>query len=161
MSAADIVHALPGLLIVGLAPGLALISLLVPSWRWWQRLAAAPGLSAGMAGVVGLAMHDTHVPFRPATVLPVYVTVLLAVAVARRRRRRRTHHADGALRRRQELLIVGAALAAGMATTITAGFSLHDRVVYYGGDTPVHVEVARAIDRTNDPLPTLPPTAQQ
>ena len=161
MSAADIVDALPGLVIVGLAPGFALISLLVPSWRWWQRLAAAPGLSAGMAGVVGLGMHDTRVPFRPATVLPVYVFVLLVVAVVRHRRRRRTPRPSGTLTRRQELLIVGAALAAGMATTITAGISLHDRVVPYGGDTPVHAEVANAIARTNDVLPTLPSPVEQ
>ena len=63
------------MVIAALIPGFALGTLLVPHWRWWQRLAMAPGLSAGVIGVLGLAMHDVHVPFEPLTVLPVILAL--------------------------------------------------------------------------------------
>lgn len=160
MPIADLAHALPALLLVGTLPGLCLATLLVPRWRWWERLAAAPGLSAGMAGVVGLVFHDLHLPFMAATVLPVEGAV--AVAAGWRLRRRpadpeapREPGTPGPATR----WVVAAAVAAGAASSAMVATGFRDQPVPLPTDAPVHGIVANAIARTHDTLPANPDPA--
>ncbi|MGH2866928.1 MAG: DUF6541 family protein, partial [Solirubrobacteraceae bacterium] len=67
-----------------LLPGYALATLLAPRWRAWERLGAAPGLSAGFIGVLGLGLRLVHIPFEPLTVLPCIALLTLAGILRRR-----------------------------------------------------------------------------
>ncbi|MGH7746639.1 MAG: DUF6541 family protein, partial [Candidatus Dormibacteria bacterium] len=111
---ADLLRALVPLVLVGILPGLALATLVVPGWRRWERLAAAPGLSAGLAGAIGLAYHDLHVPFTAATVLP--LEAVIAVAAAWRVRRRMAAVPVPEDRPAGVRLVVAGALCAGLVS---------------------------------------------
>jgi hypothetical protein len=158
---AELARALPALLVVGVLPGLVLATLVVPGWRWWMRLAAAPGLSAGMAGVIGLVLHDLHLPFMAPTVLPLEAALVVAAAW---RHRRRTHAGGAptgrgrAARRDRWVLIAAAAAGAVSSAMVAAGF--HSLPVPLITDAPVHGIVANAIARTHDTLPVNPDPAQ-
>jgi hypothetical protein len=150
---AELLHALPFLVLVGMLPGAALATLVVPGWRRWERLAMAPGLSAGMAGVIGLAYHDLHVPFMAATVLPLEGMVVIA-ALWRARRKVAvvpTAHARPAGTR----LVVAGALGAGVvsAALLVAGY--RDLPIPVATDGPVHAAVAAGIIAQHDILPVL------
>ena len=80
----DLAQAIPGILVAVLLTGYAVATVLAPRWRSWEKLAAAPGLSAGFFGVLGLGLHLVHIPFEPLTVFPC-VGVAAVVAVVRRR----------------------------------------------------------------------------
>jgi hypothetical protein len=156
----DLFQALPGALLVGVIPGFALASMLVPSWRWWQWLAAAPGFSTGIVGVTGLAYHDAHIVFEAGSVLPVLAAIVLAAVVAGviRRRRARAHsdveHAR--LAALPTLVVVGAALLSGAVTAGAAVSSFRSMPLPPATDSPVHAFVAEATARTHDILPIEP-----
>jgi hypothetical protein len=144
----DLAQSLPGVVIAALIPGFALGTLLVPHWRWWQRLAMAPGLSAGVIGVLGLAMHDVHVPFEPLTVLPVIVA--LAIAGAFRWRRAEAVPPDG-----RPWWLPLPALLLGLVSASVFFWALHGQVLPPDWDTPVHGGLANTIAQTHDALPLI------
>src|SRR5690348_4233871 len=78
MPLSDLARAIPGIAVFGLLPGLALATLLAPRWSAWLRLAAAPGLSAGLVGLLGLLAHDVHAPLRAWWVGAVTLVLLVA-----------------------------------------------------------------------------------
>jgi hypothetical protein len=151
---AELARALPFLILVGILPGIALATLVVPGWRRWERLATAPGLSAGMAGVIGLAYHDLHVPFMAATVLPLEAMVVVA-AVWRTRRRVAVAPEPGA-RPAGTRLVVAGALAAGVVSAALLAAGYRDLPVPVATDGPVHAAVAAGIATRHDLLPVLP-----
>ena len=148
MRVADAVQALPGLILIGLLPGFLLATALVPRWRWWERLAMAPGLAAGLAGTVGLLWHDLGIPFSAAIVLP--LTAPLALAAAWRWRASALPGGG-----RGELAVVAAALVAGLVTGGVAVAGLRGQPVPVWDDPTVHGLVATGIARTHDTLPVL------
>jgi len=149
MRVADLVQALPGLILIGLLPGFLLATALVPRWRWWERLAMSPGLAAGLTGAAGLLWHDLGVPFTAATVLPL-MAALGPVAAWRRWRGARR---DGG--GRAELAVVAAALVAGLVTAGVAAAGLRGQPVPVWDDPTVHGLVATGIARTHDTLPLV------
>jgi uncharacterized protein DUF6541 len=151
---AELARALPFLILVGMLPGLALATLVVPGWRRWERLAAAPGLSAGMAGVIGLAYHDLHLPFMAATVLPLEAMVGLA-AVWRARRRVAVAPRAGT-RPAGTRLVVAGALTAGVVSAAFLAAGYRDLPVPVATDGPVHAAVASGIASQHDVLAVLP-----
>jgi hypothetical protein len=157
---ADLARALPALLVVGVLPGLALVTLAVPGWRRWERLAAAPGLSAGMAGVIGLVLHDLRLPFAAATVLPVEGAVALAAVwrLSHRRRRAARGRPEPLATRVRWVVVAAAAAGAASSAMIVAGF--HDQPLPLPTDAPVHGIVANGIARTHDTLPVNPDPAE-
>ena len=159
MPLSDLLRAAPELLLVGVLPGFAAATLLLPGWRWWQRLAGAPGLSAGLAGVLGLLYHDLHVPFRALTVVPVEL-VLVALATLAWRRRRPAGDADE-LRSWRDTVVAAAALLAGTATVaaVVAGFG--DQLLPTETDAPVHAATAQGIVRSHDIFPVIAEPADQ
>ena len=158
MALSDLVTSLPGLILVATLPGVALASLLVPRWPWWQWLAAAPGLSAGMIGVLGLLYHDLGVPFEPLTVLPVLLAVVGAAAGVRVLGRGRFLDE----RRRQHLpgwptaVVIAAALFAGGLSAGVATSELGRIALPFATDAPVHAFVAEKAAQTHDVLPVQP-----
>jgi len=81
---ADFFRALPLILLLGAVPGLALATLVAPRLSWPERLAAAPGLSVGCIGVIGLVLHLLGLPFTPASVIPILFAITV-LALARHR----------------------------------------------------------------------------
>lgn len=147
MELTDLLRALPGLFVLGIVPGVSVAALVAPSWAWWQRLAMAPGLSAGVIGVLGLVLHDLHVGFSIATVLPV-VGVLAGVAAVQSRRRGSVA-ADG-LARRRRLTLAGAALVGGLLTSLVVAVSFQGSSLPTEVDAPIHGAVAAGIARQHD-----------
>jgi Family of unknown function (DUF6541) len=160
MAVTDLVRSLPGLAIFALLPGLALSSLLAPSWAWWQRLALAPGLSAGVVGVAGLMLHDLHLGFDVETVLPV-VPGLSVVAAVRGWRRRGADAEAPAPGRPERLLLVGTALLGGLLTSAMVASAFQGSVLPNEVDAPIHGAIAAGIARQHDILAPQPmPIAQ-
>ncbi len=137
------------MLAVAFLPGFALATLLAPSWRAWQRLAMAPGLSAGLIGVYGLVLHDIQVPFEAITVLPVLVVVGIA-AIARWRR---SEPKPGVA---HPWWLPIPALAVGLVGAGIFAWALHGQVLPPDWDTATHGSVVNAIVRTHDVLPLFP-----
>ena len=145
----DFAQSLFGVAAAALLPGFALATLLAPHWRWWQRLAMSPGLSAGFIGVAGLAMHDAHIPFEPLTVLPL-LAVLGAAAVYRWRRA----YIDPAPAPPWWVPIP--ALIVGLVGAGVFIWALHAQVLPPDWDTATHGGLANTIARTHDVLPLIP-----
>jgi hypothetical protein len=145
----DFAQTLPGVVAVAFLPGFALATLLAPSWRAWQRLAMAPGLSAGFIGVYGLGLHDVHVPFEPITVLPVLVVLGIAALV----RWRRSEPARAAT---HPWWLTIPALIVGLVGAGVFAWALHGQVLPPDWDAPAHGSVVSAIVRTHDVLPLFP-----
>ena len=145
----DLAQSIPGVVIAALLPGFALATLLSPGWHWWARLAMSPGLSAGFIGVSGMAMHDAHIPFEPATVLPP-ILVLVVAAVFRRRR---ATPGQG-VHLPWWMAIPG--LLVGLVGAAIFVWALHAQVLPPDWDAPTHGGLAATIARTHDVLPLFP-----
>jgi hypothetical protein len=145
----DLAQAQPGLVVAVLIPGYALATLLVPRWRAWERLAGAPGLSAGFFGILGLGMRLVHVPFEPHTVLPC-IAVLGAAGWVRRRRA--GNHPPSRL---PWWIPVPALVAGGVAAGVFAA-ALSSQVLPPDWDPRVHGALATVIAQTHDVLPLFP-----
>ena len=128
----DLAQSLPGVVAAAVLPGFALATLLAPHWRAWQRLAMAPGLSAGFIGVFGMAMHDAHISFEPLTVLP--LLVLLGVAAMFRWRRASHGESAGGL----PWWLPIPALVAGCVGAGVFIWALHGQVLPPDWDTATH-----------------------
>lgn len=144
----DLAQSLPGVVIAALLPGFALATLLVPRWRWWQRLAMAPGLSAGFIGVIGLGMHDVHIPFEPLTVLPL-IAVLVVASIFRWRRTEPTAQTNA------PWWLPIPALVAGLIGAGLFVWALHGQVLPPDWDSAAHGSIANDIARTHDVLPLV------
>jgi hypothetical protein len=139
-------------------PGFAAASLVVPGWKWWERLALSPGLSTGIVGLSGLVLHDLGLPFTPAIVLPLLAGIVLAGA-ADQWRRRGWPWRGGRPRAPSaswESLTTPAAIVAGLATAGIFVFSMRHQPLPIYDDPAVHAEVAEAIQRSHDVLPIIP-----
>jgi hypothetical protein len=145
----DFAQTLPGVVAVALLPGFALATLLAPTWRAWQRLAMAPGVSAGFIGIYGLALHDVHVPFEPITVIPVLVVLGIAALVRWRRIGARPTPAH-------PWWLPIPALLVGVTGAAMFAWALHGQVLPPDWDAPTHASVVNAIVRTHDVLPVFP-----
>jgi hypothetical protein len=145
----DLAQSLPGVVVAAVLPGFALATLLAPQWRAWQRLAMAPGLSAGFIGVFGMAMHDAHIPFEPLTVLP--LLVLLGVAAVVRWRR-----ADPDLTAGPPWWLPIPALIAGCVGAGVFIWALHGQVLPPDWDTATHGGLVNTIARQHNVLPLIP-----
>lgn len=149
----DLLQAVPGLVLVVLIPGYLLATVLVPSWMAWQRLAGAPGLSAGLLGVLGLGMRLVHVPFEAKTVVP--CVMVLAIAALLRSRLARPAPAP-----RVPRWLPVPALIAGVAGAASFAWALSGQVLPPDVDPRVHGYLAAAIARTHDVLPLIPSTLE-
>jgi hypothetical protein len=145
----DLAQSLPGVVAAAVLPGFALATLLAPHWRAWQRLAMAPGLSAGFIGVVGMAMHDAHIPFEPLTILP--LLALLGVAAMFRWRRADRESAAGA-----PWWLPIPALVAGCVGAGVFVWALHGQVLPPDWDTATHGGLVNTIARQHDVFPLIP-----
>jgi hypothetical protein len=145
----DLAQSLPGVAIAALLPGFALATLLSPRWRWWARLAMAPGLSAGFIGIAGLAMHDVHIPFELLTVLPLIVVVSGAALY----RVRRTESVSGAA---LPWWLPVPALVVGLVGASVFVWALHGQVLPPDWDTATHGGLVNTIARTHDVFPLVP-----
>lgn len=134
---------------VAFIPGFALATLLAPTWRYWQRLLMAPGLSAGVIGVYGLGLHDVHVPFEPITVLPVLVVLGIAALV----RWRLTEPTPPGT---HPWWLPVPAMMVGLLSAGVFAWALHAEVLPPDWDTATHGSLVSAIVRTNDVLPLFP-----
>jgi len=154
MDLVDLLRALPGLLLLGLAPGLALLSLVQPAMPGRWRVAAAPGLSIGLVGLVGLVEHAAHVPFEPATVLPPLLVLVVAAALVRWRGRGRPTatraHQAAALSGRPARIVAGAALVAGLLSASLAVVAFRAQPLPPDTDNPIHAYVTQAIATQHD-----------
>ena len=149
----DLAHAIPGILVAALLPGFALATLCAPRWRVWERAAAAPGLSAGFLGVLGLGMRLVHVPFEPLTVLPV-IAAVAAAAIWRVRREAgseapRDHPSP-------PWWLPVPALVAGLVGAIALVIALHGQVLPPDWDSAAHGGLANGIAQSHDVLPLIP-----
>jgi hypothetical protein len=145
----DFAQTLPGVAAVAFLPGFALATLLAPTWHAWQRLAMAPGLSAGFIGMYGLALHDVHVPFEPLTVFPVLVVLGIAAGF----RWQRTEPARAA---EHPWWLPIPALIVGLTSAGVFAWALHGQVLPPDWDTPTHGGIVNGIVRTHDVLPLFP-----
>ena len=165
MDLIDLLRAAPGLVVLGLAPGLAAVSLIRPSMPGWWRLAAAPGLSVGLLGLLGLLYHRAHVPFELTTVLPPVAGLVLA-AVGLRAARRRVPLADPlpAGRGREGRILIAGALVAGLLSASVAVVAYRSQPLPLETDNPVHAFATRSIAVNHDviaaqPVPVLGTTS--
>lgn len=160
MDLLDLIRALPGLVLLGLLPGYALLVLIRPSMPRWWRLAAAPGVSIGLVGVLGLVEHRAHVPFEPATVLPPVAVLAAAAAAATRMRSRRATTAaipdPATLHGRVARLVIGAALVAGLVSVSAAVSAFHGQPLPPDTDSPIHAYITTAIAAHHDTVVTQP-----
>jgi hypothetical protein len=145
----DFAQTLPGVVAAAFLPGFALATLLAPTWRTWQRLVMAPGLSAGVIGTYGLVLHDIHIPFEPISVLP----ALLVLGIAALWRWRRTEPKAAPA---HPWWLPIPALAVGAVGAATFAWALHSQVLPPDWDSPAHASVVNAIVRTHDVLPLFP-----
>jgi hypothetical protein len=149
LSLQDFAQTLPGVALAALLPGIALATVIAPQWRAWQRLAMAPGLSAGFIGVFGMAMHDVHIPFEPLTVVPLLL-VLGAVAVLRWRRATPDATPDAPWWLPIPAIVVGC-IGAGVFI-----WALHGQVLPPDWDAATHGGLVNTIVRQHDVLPLVP-----
>jgi len=145
----DLSRALPGILIAALLPGFAMATLLAPRWRAWERLAAAPGLSAGFIGILGLGLRLVHIPFEPLTILPC-IAGLVAAAALRWLRTLRDPAAT------QSWWVPVPALIAGAVAAAVFAVALSGQVLPPDFDAVGHGGLAASITRTHDVLPLFP-----
>ncbi|MGA7987078.1 MAG: DUF6541 family protein [Candidatus Dormiibacterota bacterium] len=145
----DLAQTLPGVVIAALLPGFAVATLLGPRWRWWARLAMAPGLSAGFIGVSGMAMHDARIPFEPLTVFP--ILLILGVGAAVRWRR-----ADPAPRSDAPWWLPVPALAVGCVGAAVFVWAIHGQVLPPDWDSATHGGLVNTIARRHDVFPLIP-----
>lgn len=151
----DLIRALPWVLLVGLLPGMAVARLLLPRCDWWTRLAAAPGLSAGLVGTVALGTHATHrVPFRAATVIPMVAAVVLA-ALAVELHSRRSGASSVHPSVRIPRVVLACAVGAGLITVAAAAAGFGGNALPVETDAPVHAAVAGAMIDTHDAVPII------
>lgn len=108
-----------------------------------------PGLSAGVIGVSGLAMHDLHIPFESLTILPVFI--VLGVAAVIRWRRSEPSEPDGA----PWWLPIPALLAGAVGAGIFV-WALHGQLLPPDWDTATHGGLANAIAQSHNVLPLIP-----
>jgi hypothetical protein len=148
---ADFFRALPLILLLGAVPGLALATLVAPRLSWPERLAAAPGLSVGCIGVIGLVLHLLGLPFTPASVIPILFAITV-LALARHRFRQR----GPADRRDVGWVVTGIAVATGAVLVGVAAAALRGDVLPAANDPAVHGAVAASIARDQDVLPIIP-----
>lgn len=146
----DLAQAVPGILVAVLLPGYALATVLVPRWAPWERLAAAPGLSAGFLGVLGLALRLVHIPFEPITVLP-SIGLLAAAGIYRWRRARPGHDDPG-----PPWWVPIPALITGAVGAAAFVLALHGQVLPPDWDPAAHGGLANGIAQTHDVLPLIP-----
>lgn len=154
----DLLCALPGLVLLGLVPGWALLVLIRPGMPRWWRLAAAPGVSIGLAGVLGLVYHRAGVAFEPATVLPPMALLAIAAAAGHVHRVRRARTGDAhattpdpaTLRGTTGRIVVAAALLAGLISAGAAVTAYHGQPLPPDTDSPIHAYVTRAIATQHD-----------
>ena len=151
MPLADFFRALPLILLLGAVPGLALATLVAPRLSWPERLAAAPGLSVGCIGVIGLLLRLLGLPFYPPTVVPILV-VLLGAAVGRRlMSSRHGKPVDGA-----GWAVVAVALATGTVLVGITAAAMSGDVLPPANDPSLHAAVAATIVQDRDVLPVVP-----
>ncbi len=157
MDLIDLLRAAPGLVVLALAPGLAAIALIRPSMPGWWRLAAAPGLSIGLVGLLGLVYHRAHVSFELATVLPP-VAGLVAIAVAVRLLRRRAPLVDPTpkLRSREGRIVLAGALVAGLLSASVAVAAYRAQPLPLESDNPIHAFTTRSIAVNHDVIAPQP-----
>jgi hypothetical protein len=144
----DLAQAIPGILVAVLLTGYAVATVLAPRWRSWERLAAAPGLSAGFFGVLGLGLHLVHIPFEPLTVFPC-IGVAAVVAVVRRRVSGPSP-ADSVPR-----WLPVPALIAGSVAAVVLAVALSGQVLPPDWDPSVHGTTASSIASAHDVLPRV------
>jgi hypothetical protein len=145
----EFVQTLPGVVAVAFIPGFALATILAPTWRAWQRLLMAPGLSAGVIGVYGLVLHDIHIAFEPITVLPVLVVLALAAVM-------RWRLAEPQSAETHPWWVPIPAILAGLVSAGVFAWALHGQVLPPDWDTATHGSLVAAIVRTHDVLPQFP-----
>jgi hypothetical protein len=158
MNPADLAQALPGLLLAAMAPGIGLAALIAPRWRPWEWLVVSAGLSAGFLETLGLAFHQLHVSFEPATVYPVAVMVgglgFLRWMLARRHSLGRVSE----ISRRRSLAVAVSGLLAGVGSAAALVYSLRDQVLPLEVEPAQHGAGVRAIVQAHDVLaPSLHP----
>lgn len=144
----DLAQAIPGILVAVLLPGYALATVLAPRWRSWERLASAPGLSAGFLGVLGLGLRLVHIPFEPVTVF--FCIAALAAAAVVRRRLSGAKAADDVPR-----WLPLPALIAGAVGAVVLAVALSGQVLPPDLDPAVHGTTANSIASTHDVLPIV------
>ena len=155
METADLIRALPGLLLVGVLPGFALATVIAPRWPTWERVVVTPGLSAGVIGVLGLAMRLVHVPFSASSMLP--VVALIGAAGFFRFRHSSQHPAAKAPATRaavRRVVVLG--LLAGAVSAGGVAYSLNGQPLPPDWDPPAHGAVVNAIVRNHDVYPSFP-----
>lgn len=152
MATADLVRSLPAIVGTAVLPGFAVAGALV-RWPWWQRLAAAPGLSIGLIGIIGLAEHDLGIPFLPLSVLPPLALATVLASVLARRRGSAPAVTEFPLDRRRATWVIAAALGAGVLSAGALVAELHVSPLPYAIDTPVHAFVAEKAAVTHDVFP--------
>jgi hypothetical protein len=146
----DLAQAVPGILVAVLLPGFALATLIAPRWRAWERLGAAPGLSAGFLGILGLGMRLVHISFEPLTVFPCIVLVAVAAAVRVRCSPRPEHDPS-----RPWWLPIPALIAGAVGAGVFV-LALQGQVLPPDWDPTVHGGLASSIAQTHDVLPLVP-----
>jgi hypothetical protein len=156
MDLLDLLRALPGLLLLGLVPGLAALALLRPSMPGWWRLAAAPGVSIGMVGVLGLVYHRGSVPFELASVLPPIAALTLAAVLARARHRAVPADPQPPLRSRPGRIVLAGAVAAGLLSASLAVVTFRLHPLPPETDNPIHAYVTASIARQHDVIVAQP-----
>ena len=142
----DLLRALPGVLLFGLLPGLALAALILPRVSRAIWVAAAPGLSIGVVGIWGLALDRLHVRFGVATVLPMIVALIL-IALLRLQRSARLRPLF-ARPPRDSSVLYSVALLSGLAVAATVVIAFRDVPLPVYLDSPVHSQFATQIQRT-------------
>ncbi len=151
MPLADFFRALPLILLLGAVPGLALATLIAPRLSWPERLAAAPGLSVGCIGVIGLVLHLLGLPFYPPTAIPILV-VLLGAAIGRQLMSgRHGKPVAGA-----GWAVAAVALASGAVLVGIAAAAMSGDVLPPANDPALHGAVAATIVQDRDVLPVVP-----
>jgi hypothetical protein len=161
MDLIDLLRSLPGLLLLGLLPGVALVSLIRPSMPGWWRLAMAPGVSCGVVGVIGLLYHDAHITFELRTVLPPIALLAAAALLRARIRPAQTADPDITLRSRPGRLVLAGGLAAGLISAGLLTSALRVGPLPIAGDSPIHGFVTQAIALQDDVMVAQPlPVAQ-
>jgi hypothetical protein len=154
MPLSDLLQSLPGVLLLCLIPGFAVATALAPRWAWWERLAAAPALGVGLAGVIGLIDHDLHVSFSAATFAPVALLAVVA-GVIRARRAAGSPRLGPVADRRTVATVTLVALAAGMVAAGALVVTWRNSPLPLERDSPIHGALAVAIAQTKDTLPVI------
>ncbi len=138
----------------GLLPGFALATVIAPRWPTWERVVVAPGLSAGLIGVLGLVLRLLHVPFSAATVLP--LVALIGLAGFLRFRKTHQHRATEARATKAALRrVVVLGLMAGVVSAAGVAYSINGQPLPPDWDPPAHGAVVNAIVQNQDVYPSF------